>query len=320
MKMWEEAPKTFFFGTQVYTFGLYCAVGVLCAVAAVCILCRTEKLKKGTGILLSYLSIVCGAVCSRLVFCLLGGIEAGFIPPVYWFNFSTGGWSLFGMILGVFAGSWFCSKITGEKSGVLLDIVSCSLPLFMAAERFGEKLYDLFDVSRALPEGGFPENTFLAVRDPYYNEVSYLATYILAAIASIILFFILVFFLTLSRREGDLWNLFLLLCGAGGVILESLRYDHYLEYSFVCFQQVIAAAFLVWGIILAGLRNRVGKGVFVFASVSAAVAVGICIVIEFMLDRTDISHYLLYPFMTIVLAVPVTLGILLLRMKEKKTA
>ena len=53
MNMWEEAPKTGIFGIQVYTFGLYCAIGAVCAVAAICLLCRAEKLKKGTGSLLS---------------------------------------------------------------------------------------------------------------------------------------------------------------------------------------------------------------------------------------------------------------------------
>ena len=321
MKMWEEAPKTEIFGAQVYSFGLYCAIGAVCAAAAVCILCRTGKTKKGTGLILSCLSILSGAFFSRLTFCLLGGIEAGMLPFSYWFNPTTGGWSLFGMIFGVFAGAWLCAKLTGESSGFLLDTVSCALPLFMAAERFSEKGFELFDVSRTLPEGGFPGNTFLAVRDPYYSEVSYLATYLAAAIASIVLFLILVFFLTRSRREKDLWILFLILCGAGGVILESLRYDHYLEYHFVRFQQVLAAVLLAWGVILAGKRNRgAHRGLMIAGIISVIAAVGSCIAIEFALDRTNLSHYLLYLLMATVLAAPVTIGILLLRKPEREKA
>ena len=318
MEMWEEAPKTEIFGVQVYTFGLYCAIGALCALAAVCILCRAGKLKNGTGTLLTFLSILCGGICSRLVYCLLSGIGVDMIPLRYWADITTGGWSLFGLIFGVFAGAWICSVITGEKRGDLLDAVSCAMPLFMAAERFGEKMFDLFDISRALPETGFPKNTFLTVTDPYYSEVSYLATYLVAAMACILLFLILVFYLTRVRQSGNLWILFMILCGAGGILLESLRYDHYLEYSFVCFQQVLAAVLLFWGVILAAIRNRnENKAIKISAFVSLPLAVGVCIAIEFALDRTDWSHYLLYIVMTAVLAVPASLGILLLGKQEK---
>ena len=319
MKMWDEAPKTGIFGVQVYTFGLYCAAGMLCAAAAVCILCRSAKMKKGTGVLLCCLSILSGAVCSRLAFCLLGGIEAGMMPVSCWVNLTTGGWSLFGMIFGVFGGAWICAKITGEKAGALLDTVCCALPLFMAAERFGERNFELFDVSRALPENGFPQNSFLAVRDSYYTEISYLATYLVAAMASILLFLVLVFFLTRSRRDGDLWILFMILCGSGGILLESLRYDHYLEFSFVRFQQVLSAVLFISGVILAGIRNsRKNRGLMTAALISAGAAVGACIAIEFALDRTDLSHYLLYLVMAAVLALPAALGIRMITAQERK--
>ena len=47
--------------------------------------------------------------------------------------------------------------------------------------------------------------------------------------------------------------------------------------------------------------------------------IGICGGIEFALDRSTISHYLLYLLMFAALAVPVTLGILLLRNRKKGT-
>ena len=113
----------------------------------------------------------------------------------------------------------------------------------------------------------------------------------------------------------------MMMCGAGGVILESLRYDHYLEYSFVCFQQIMAAVLLVWGVILAGIRNRgQNRGVFRAALISLPAVIAVCGGIEFALDRMSISHYVLYAVMLAVLAVPVTLGILLLRMREKEPA
>jgi prolipoprotein diacylglyceryltransferase len=316
--MWEEAPKTEIFGIQVYTFGLYCAIGALCAVAAIGILCRAEKLKKGTDALLSLLCLLCGTICSRIVFCLLNDVAFGGVPFHAWFHLSIGGFSLFGMIFGVFLGAWICSKTVGERADSLLDIVSVGLPLMIAAERFGERVTEGFNISRQLTAGSFPDGTFLSVRDLYYENVSFLATYLLCAICAVILFLILVFFLTRERADGDLWILFMMLCGAGGVILESLRYDHFLEYSFVCFQQIFAAILLVWGVILAGIRNRGSHpGIFRAAIISLPLSIALCGGIEFALDRMSISHYVLYIIMLAALAVPVTLGILLLVKREK---
>ena len=320
MNMWEEAPKTEIFGMQVYSFGLYCAIGALCAAAAICLLCRAEKTKKGTGFLLSFLSFLFGAAFARIAFCILGSMDTGVLPFRYWFSVSTGGWSLFAMIFGVFAGTWVCSVITGENRRILLDTVSCSLPLMIAAERYSEKMFELFDISRTLSGDGFPANTFLAVRDPYYDDVSYLATYLVAAIAALILFLILVFFLTRGRKEGDLWILFMLLCGAGGILLESLRYDHFMEFSFVRFEQVMAAGLLCWGVLSAAAQNRTRKILRISAFISLPAAIGALIGIEFALDRSSLEHYILYAVMLAVLAVPVTLGVLLLRKREKEAA
>ncbi len=320
--MWEEAPKIEIFGIQVYTFGLYCMIGALCAVGVVCVLCRAEKLKRGAGTISSCLGMLCGMICSRLVFCVLNDVSVGGVPLEQWISISDGGWSIFGLVFGVFLGISLSSLITKVNRGTLLDIASCALPLLIAAERYGEKLFEGFDVSRQLQNGSFPEGTFLAVRDSYYEDVSFMATWLAAAIAAVVLFLVLVFFLTREgRQDGDLWILFMMLCGAGGIILESLRYDHYLEYSCVCFQQIMAAILLVWGVILAGVRNRKAKkGIFTAAIISLPVVIALCGGIEFALDRMSISHYVLYAIMATVLAVPVTLGIILLRKRERGTA
>ena len=320
--MWEEAPRIELFGIQIYTFGFYCAIGVLCATAAILILCRAEKLRKGTGLLLSCICMLTGLISSRLVFCLFSIIISGGIPFHAWFNLTTGGWSLFGMIFGTFAGALICSRITGEKCVILLDITSCALPMMIAAERYGEHFFEGFNISRQLEPGHFPDGTFLAVRDPYYEDVSFMATHLLAAAACIVLFIVLVVFLTSDKRlSGDLWVLFMILAGAFGIILESMRYDNYLEYSFVRIQQVMAAVLLVWGVILAGIRNaEKRKNLFRTAWISLPVSIALCGGIEFALDRMNVSHYILYAVMFAVLAVPVTLGIILIRKRENKPA
>lgn len=314
--LWEEAPQTAVLGVHVYSFGIYCALGSLAAATAVLILSRASGRKKGTGLLLATLSIFFGLAGARLFYCLLNHPGNGTMPFSEWFHLSTGGFSLFGMILGAFFAAWVCALLTGEKKTALLDITASALPLAIAAERFGERLFEGFDTSRSVM-GTFPAGTFLAVEDAFYGT-SALATWLVSAISAVALFLILTFrLLRVNREDGDQWIIFLLLCGAGGVVLESLRYDYHLEYSFVYLQQVIAAILLVWGVILAGRRGK-RKRLFAAAIITLIIAVAVAGGVEFALDRLDINHILLYLIMTASLAVPVTLGLILLQRKGLK--
>ena len=314
--LWDEAPRIEILGVQVYSYGLYCAIGALMAAAAVLILSRGTGQKKGTGLLTACLGILCGTLGARVFFCVLDTIGGSGIPFADWCNLSTGGFSLFGMILGVFFAAWISAKVTGGETALLLDTVSCAIPLAIAAERIGERLIDGFDISRTVKDV-FPAGTFLAVENAFYGT-SALATWLVSAALSIILFLVLTFsLLRKNHRNGDQWIMLLLLCGAGGVILESLRYDYHLEYSFVYFQQIIAALMLLWGLIQAGRRGK-RKGLFIAAILSFAAAAAICGGVEFALDRMNISHIVLYLVMTAALALPVTLGMILLTGKDAK--
>ncbi len=323
MRMWEEAPQTEVLGIPVYTFGLHVMIGILCAAVCIIILCRELKTKKGTAGFLTFVSIVSGFVFSRLCYCLarlaedlVGGGDM--LPVSAWFRVDIGGWSLYGMIFGVFIAAGIVSLTSGRNTGKLLDIVSCAIPLAIAAERVGEKVFEVFNVSRPIAENQFPANTFLSVHDPVYGD-NYLATYYYCAAAAVVLFLALVFMLSRpGRQDGDVWILFMMLCGAGGILLESLRYDNFMEISFVRLQQVAAAILLVWGVIAAGRRNGGNRrNLFRAALISLPVTIGVSIGIEFALDKTTISHVLLYALMAALLAVPVILGIKLLRERQK---
>ena len=137
---------------------------------------------------------------------------------------------------------------------------------------------------------------------------------ILALGMALILFLALVFsLLRKNRKDGDPGILFLLLCGAGGILLESLRYDHFLEFSFVRLQMVLYAGILVWGTVLAVRRDGEGRtGLRRAAIIACILAIGASGGIEFALDRTTINHVLLYVLMIAALAAPVCLGLRLL--------
>lgn len=302
-------------GTQLNTWGLYCAIGALCAAAAMSVVCINRKMKPASIPVLGLLSLVFGIVCSRAVYCLFMTMTTIRMPFSSWLRVTDGGWSLFGMIGGVMLAAWISARITGEKPKQMLDAVSVALPLMIAAERLGEGMLqpmfeetkDLFNLSRPIAEKGF-----LTITNQ--NKI-YLATFRIDAILVLALFLVLVFSL-MDRKilDGDLWIRFMILCGAGGIAAESLRFDDFLVYSFVRIQQVMAALMLIAGVILSGRRS--GKGdrrLYITALSSAALAVAGCIGLEFALDRVNVSHSVLYIVMITALLIPVIEGMILMR-------
>ena len=308
MNLIEEAVIIEVFGIKVYAFGIYVALGALCAVATVFVLANYCQLKKGTAELTALLSGVCGLVFSRIAFCLLNQ-ELGKLTPFHiWPQINSGGWSMFGLIGGVYIGGWISARIQKEKSGTILDILSIAILLLIAAERIGENRMDYFDISRTL-DSSFLNGTFLAIGE----DESYLATYYIAAAVAVILFIVLLVLSFKTGLDGGITIRFLLLFGAASIITESLRYDFFLSISFVGLQQIAAALMLTLGVCLAIIRSNRPKSVLSIASIiSLPLMVGIVIGLEFALDRTIWNKILIYCGMIIAVAVPAALGMILL--------
>ncbi len=199
----------------------------------------------------------------------------------------------------------------------LLDAVACAMPLFVAAERAGEYLFEGFDVSRSLTDEWLI-NSFLAVKGEYE---SYLRTYYVAAAAALVLFLILNICRNARKwAPGKAWISFMILFGAGGIVMESLRYDYFLSISFVHLQQILYAAMMLFGIIIAIIRSHCPqKKVYgVLAIVTWIIMAVMVIWVEFAIDRSEISHFILYGMMVLLLAIPSVFGFLLIKSNERK--
>lgn len=310
--------KLEFLGMQLNIWGLYCTIGALCAVAAMSVVCISRKMKPLSAPVLGLASLLMGMICSRVVYCLFTTLTEVRMPISAWIRLTDGGWSLFGMIGGVMLAAWISAKIVGEEPRRMLDAVSVALPLMIAAERLGEgslqpfleETKDLFNLSRPITGNGF-----LTITN---QNQTYLATYLIDAVLALILFLALAFSLTgRKRRDGDLWVMFLVLCGAGGILAESLRKDQYLEYSFVRIQQVFAAVMLFAGVFLSGWKSGKGeKRLYRTALISTALLVAECIGLEFVLDRDRLTHSVLYGVMITALLIPVVESMVLLHRKN----
>ncbi|MER1993374.1 MAG: prolipoprotein diacylglyceryl transferase family protein [Eubacteriales bacterium] len=308
MNLIDEAVIIEIFGIRMYAYGVYVALGALCAMLMTGIMSHFLGLKKGTAPLTALLSGVIGLICSRLAFCLLNQ-ELGVLTPFHiWPQINSGGWSMFGLLGGVFLGGWISSRIMKEKTGKVLDVLSLSILPLIAAERIGENRIDYFDISRTL-DSDFLNNSFLSVG----SDERYLATYYVAAAVAVILFVVLLCFSFRRERYGSLTVRFLLLFGAASIITESLRYDFFLSISFVGLQQVAAALMLALGVILAVIRSNRPKSVLAVAAVvSLPLMVGAVIGLEFALDRTTWNKILIYLLMIITVGIPAGLGLKLL--------
>ena len=131
------------------------------------------------------------------------------------------------------------------------------------------------------------------------------------------MFAVLAFRFIRKEKEGSLTIAFLLLFGAATIITESLRYDRFLSISFVGLQQIAAALTLALGVILA-VRNSGSTRSFpaIAAIISLPLITGAVIGLEFALDRTMWNKLLIYIVMIGTVAIPTTLGMILLSKKK----
>ena len=312
MGLWEDAPKVFFLGVQVYAFGLYAALGAAAALIALALLIRRSKMKAGTAPLTGVLALICGFAVSRLLFCGLDRNLGGAVPLSGVLMVTGGGYSMMGAILGASIGALLSAKLTKQSAAKLLDCLAPALLLFIACERLGEGYVDDFGVSRPLV-GELLKGSFLAVEGEYDWR---LATYLLESFIALILAVVTIRDLGHARRAGDTYLLFLLLFGASQVIMESLRFDQHMHLSFVGMQQVIALLLLIAAVAVLAIRRWKEQRKLAALAVSvlplvAAIGVGL----EFAIDRTRINRYLIYLAFALVLSVPVYLG---LRLRKGK--
>lgn len=305
----EDAVKTYFLGVEVYAFGLYVALGMALGLTVLALLIRREKWKAGCVPLIGVLTLGCGFLVSRLFYGLMDDALGRPLPPWAMLRFNTGGYSMVGAMLGACMGAILAARLQKLSTPRLLDLLAPALLLFAACERLGEGYIDEFGVSRTLTDT-LLEGSFLTVKSGFGWR---LTTYLLESFAALILALVLLRDLKPGRRKGDTFILFLVLYGACQILLESLRYDRHMTVkAFVKLEQVMAMLMLAAGVITLALRAwRTRRGLAIAALCSIAAATGLGVAIEFMIDRTQISHYVLYLCFLIVVAVPVWLALLL---------
>ena len=303
----ENAATVFFLGVRVYAWGLYLAIGV--SLACVCFFLRARRtLPKGSTAAVCVLSILLGFAVSRLFYCAFDGKIRQVFSLKSVFLVTAGGFSMFGALLGAGIAAFLAGKLLKTPALKILDLLTPCLFLFVAAERLGEGRLESFGISRPLISQITGWNLFI-FHDEYDN---YLATYLIESLLALFLFALTAPKSTLDARRGDVTITCMLLYGLSQVLMESLRFDQHMRFSFVGIQQILfmclAAAALFWRCRELEILGR-GKKLRLSIYVCVPVLVGLLVLLEFLIDRSDYDKVVLYIIYIALLLVPLWLGL-----------
>lgn len=306
----EGAATVQFLGLTLYTYGLYLSLGCLLAGGLLFALCRGDARLRAFAGYAALLSPVLGLVLARLVWALAEVQFAPFLSIRNVLNLRTGGLSMFGALLGAVLGGMLAARISRLPLGQALDRLMPVLLIFVAAARLGEG-HTALGISRPLVTGVL-DNSFLAMRDAYD---AYLRTYLLESAMALVLCGLAI--RSLKRRKPWGSTLMVLLgFGLSQNLLESLRYDGHLRFSFISLQQVLSVVLFSLVLIFLAvrlLRMQKGQRLAILSLALLPAVLGGMLFLEFKIDRSEVSKWITYGAYVLLHLVPLTLGLQMLR-------
>ncbi len=309
--MYDDTLAFPFLGTEVYAYGLLLMAGVWAGLVTLFALSKSGKALRPAAVLAGFLALPLGLLLARLVYCLA---EANFHPFLSFkniINLRTGGFAMYGALAGAVLAALLASRLLKTPAAPLLDRGGPGADGLSDPRRLGEG-YTMLGLSRPLTLDALA-NSFLARQESYGK---FLRTYLLEAAVALALLVVLVRALRQKKKDGHVFLLGCLLYGITQTLMESLRLDGHLRFSFVGLQQVLSATlFGVTLIYLAKtrLKQDASKTLPVLTLALLPLIVGAAIGLEFMIDRSAAGKLPAYGLYILLLAIPMILGILLLR-------
>ena len=295
-------------GGEISVYGLAMILG--CAAAGVWLILSASKngMKKSRAAVYGLLCVVLGLLLGRAVYCAVRfdrmffdemGDFAGLFP---FFDFRVGSVNIGGVLVGCILAAPLAAKICGGKAANDLDsFVFPGLALFtlerllepLAGHGYGVYLYDS-------PMAAFP-----FALETYMEEYALAVCFLEAALALLLI----VALLSLQKKCSKSGTLFL--CGltlfcASQIMPESLRHDDVLFIFIFARVTQIGYALMLARAMIAALIPAVKKGLpkknAVIDFLLLLLGAGVCIGAEFALDKTNLSHGLIYTVMIAALA------------------
>ncbi len=282
----------------LYPYGLVMAASAAAALALMAWQGKKQGLKAGTVSWFAVLCIPLALLCARIGYCLVmldwlldRGLD-------FLWQFSRGGYMLYGAVLGGILAGLFTAKITRQPLGGIFDAAAAPTALMIAVCRIAEPLVNLgygYDIEEWFDP--FEEKCMVAWEDPSvlfrfplgeqnYYGVWCFAVYLPEALTALIIFFILL--CMKKRRPGGKALLMMLLYAAMQPFWESMRQDAVLKWGFVRASQLfsgIAIAivfFICWRMLPASQRK---PGLLWRTVGFILLSCGLVLVMEFALEQ-----------------------------------
>ena len=261
-----------------------------------------KKLKSGTVSWFAVLGIPLAVLCGRLGYVIASLDTIGEESPLaFFFDFPGGGMMFYGVLAGLLIAAALTGRITGQKTGAVMDAAAAPSALLIAAARlaeplvgqgYGHSIEEWFDPYMemsmvSLEDPGFFCRFPFGVQDSHYGSWNF-AVFLLEALTALVILFILLRVRT--KREGTRSLLFFLCYAAMQATLESMRQDDMLKLGilgFVKVNQLMTLPVLV--AVLWICASRLPKGSRAKTVTPAAVGAALCclviLVMEFALEQ-----------------------------------
>ena len=310
MTMYErfvDAASFSLFSHPFFLYGMMVALGALGMWGMLSFLGKKHSMPNGFSTCTMVLVLPLSLVMARLVYCLL---DTNFLPVgsfALFFQINGGGFAMYGAILGALLGAFLSAKWQKLDVKQVLDLLLPSILLCIMFARFGEG-FTTVGYSRPLREEEILSGAFWIEMGEYD---AYIKTWMLEGIFALPLCLISLFFLRQKNANGQAFLKGSLLYCAMQTLFESLRYDNHLKYGFIGIQHLLSFL-IVCVIVVVYAKNALKKGTKkalpVLSMVSLPLIAGAIILLEYMIDRSNVSRILLYSVYVLLLFAPVALA------------
>lgn len=309
--MKTDAAAVNFLGLDLYTYGLYLSIGFAFAAGFIFYQGRKIESYKNAAALTCLISSLMSLVMARLVFVLFEVNFWPFLSIENAVNLKIGGLSMYGAIVGAVFGAVLAARISKINFLFWLDLTVPALFLLITFARLGEA-YTTLGISRPLVTDTI-KHTFLAFHDEYD---AYLRTYLLESFTALMLCIATLFYRKRYQKPGHTIMFAALLFGISQTLFESLRFDAHLRFSFIGLQQVLSivlfSSVIIW-LALHQLKKKNNRFLSYMTLALLPLSLAALLGLEFMIDRSGWSKWLLYVIYIFVLTIPAISGLRLLK-------
>lgn len=282
----------------VYVYGGLVALAALAALLLMIYTGKKQGLSEGTVSWFAVLAVPLVFLMARAGYCLANikwVMERGL---GFFFRFTSGGYLLYGGIIGGILAAWLTAKIAKQPFKRVLDAAAAPAALLIAAGRLAETtiglgygycIEDWFDPWMEISMIPW-ENYDLLYRFPFavqdYYETWNFAIFLPEALTALVM---LVLLLAMKkRRDGGAALLLLLVYACCQIVFESMRQDQVIVWGFIRANQMFSALMIV-GVLLISWQmtkkeERKNNRLWL-AFIQILLCAGVVIVMEFALEQ-----------------------------------